>query len=116
MFKVLSLIACAATSVYADIAISSGIHSHSAYHTLSKDLNAIASASNLCFAHSKSGLDSLAKDSDHCTDGIVMYGAVPNTFQMSLFKAPVLVIGGTRDGVMPMSEVRSMSLNSNIYF
>jgi hypothetical protein len=101
---VLSLIACAATSVYGDVAISSGIYGSSSYYSLKRELSEAAIASNLCFAHSKSGIDSLVKDSEHCTDGIVMYGAAPNRFQMSLFKSPVLVIGGTRDGVTPMSE------------
>ena len=100
------MILCAATSVYADVFISSGNYNSSTYDNLQKDLNAVSqSTDTLCFAHSKAGLASLATDSARCTQGVVVYGAVPSTFQMNLFKCPVLVIGGTRDGVAPMSQV-----------
>lgn len=107
MLKLLSFLVCAVTSVYGDVFVSPHLHNTSSYASLSKDLSHLSTTSTLCFVHSKSGVDALAGASSHCTGGIVMYGAAPNRFQMSLFDAPVpiLVIGGSRDGVLPMSQV-----------
>lgn len=60
---------------------------------------------SLCFAHSESGLAAIVSDaSTHCSKGVVIYGAVPTSTQLDQIKAPVLVIGGSRDGVSPMSQ------------
>lgn len=109
MLKFLSLMVCGAASVFGEVLISSG-HNTTSYTELHKTLSEVsASASTseatLCFAHSKNGIADLAADSDHCTQGVVMYGGVPSIYQLKNIKNPVLVLGGSRDGVSPISQV-----------
>jgi hypothetical protein len=109
LLKTLTLIACAASTVYADVFISSGkYNTTTTYDLLQKELHPLSSSgSSLCFAHSKSGIADLITDSARCTQGVVIYGAVPTIYQLVKFKPPVLVLGGSRDGVSPVSQVIS---------
>jgi hypothetical protein len=102
----LALSLTVAATVHADLFLSTGNNSTS-LTTLTKTLSDLTHSTthSLCFAYSTEGLHALTKDSDHCTQGIVVYGAAFNHYHISAFKTPVLVIGGTRDGVSPISQV-----------
>ena len=104
--------ACGAASVYGEVFMASG-HNATTYTELHKELNqASQSDTTLCFAHSKAGIADIAADSAHCTQGVVIYGGVPSIYQLQNIKSPVLVLGGSRDGVSPISQVVELNRNT----
>ena len=105
LFHFVFLLYVVVNFVQGDVRISSG-HNSSVFSELYKDLTALSSPHHtLCFAHSRAGVEDLITHSEQCTQGVIVYGTVLASDELDKINSPVLVLGGSRDGVSPVSQV-----------